>query len=127
VTPASPVVLLVDGQDDIRSALAEYLRECGYKVVEAKDGKQAKDALKGTQPKVHVALIDAATVGGGYALRNWIMSRRPSVEVILTGSAHSTLRGASDVCKEGPAIEKPYHHSRLLARIRHSLVRSNGS
>jgi DNA-binding NtrC family response regulator len=127
VTPASPVVLLVEREDDIRNGLAEYLRDCGYSVVEAKDGKQAKAALKTSQPKVHVALVDLATTGSGYALRNWIMSRHPAVEVILAGSIENTVRGAGEVCKDGPAIEKPYDHSRVLA-IRHSLAgRSNRS
>jgi DNA-binding NtrC family response regulator len=121
--PASPVVLLIDGQDDVRNALAVYLRECGYGVIEAKDSKQAKAALKASQPKVHAALIDAATVRSGYALRNWIMCRHPSVEVILAGSTDNTIRGAGEVCKDGPAIEKPYDHSRVLDRIRRSLGR----
>jgi DNA-binding NtrC family response regulator len=126
VTPASPVVLFVEGQDDTRNALAEYLRECGYSVIEAKDGNEAKTALKKSQPKVHVALLDAATTEGGYDLRNWIMSRHPAVEVILAGSTENAVRGAGEVCKDGPAIEKPYDHSRVLERIRHSLAsRSN--
>ena len=128
MTPASPVVLLIESDDDIRNALAEYLRECGYRVIEAQDAKQARAALKMSEPKVHVALVDAATTGSGYALRNWIISRHPDVEVILAGTTENAVRGAGEVCKHGPAIKKPYDHSRVLERIRHSLAgRSNWS
>ena len=120
---ASPVVLLIEREDDIRIALAEYLRECGYRVLEAQDAKQARAALKMSQPKVQVAVVDAATTGSGYALRNWIESRHPDIEVILAGSTENTVRGAGEVCKDGPALEKPYDHSRVLDRIGHSLAR----
>jgi hypothetical protein len=54
------------------------------------------------------------------------MSRHPDVEVMLAGTTENTVWGAGEVCKDGPAIKKPYDHSRVLDRIRHSLAgRSN--
>jgi hypothetical protein len=56
------------------------------------------------------------------------MSRHPDVEVILAGTTENTVWGAGEVCKDEPAIKKPYDHSRVLDRIRHSLAgRSNWS
>lgn len=54
-------VLIVEQDVLVRHPLAEYLRECGYHVVEATRHSEARECLEGDNHNVDVALID---VGG---------------------------------------------------------------
>jgi DNA-binding response OmpR family regulator len=119
----SPVVLIVEGDIVIRHPLAEYLRECGFTVFEAANGEEAKAALNAPELHIEIVLVDMATAANGFALRQWILKHKPSVEVMLAGSVQKAVAGAAEVCQDGPAITKPYDHRLLLDRIRQSLAR----
>jgi CheY-like chemotaxis protein len=51
-------ILLVDDDEDIRELTAEILRESGYDVVEAEDGRQALDALIAMSAPPELVLLD---------------------------------------------------------------------
>jgi CheY-like chemotaxis protein len=51
-------ILLVDDDEDIRELTAEILRESGYDVVEAEDGRQALDALAEMPSPPALVLLD---------------------------------------------------------------------
>lgn len=119
----SGVVLLVEGDMVVRHHLAEYLRECGFTVFEAATGEEAKAALNARDLNIEIVLVNLATAASRFALRQWILKRKPSVEVMLAGSVETAVAGASDVCEDGPAIRKPYEHHLVLDRIRQALTR----
>ncbi len=84
------VVLLVEGDVVVRHPLAEYLRECGFVVFEASDGQEAIAMLSARD--IDVVLTDMTTPGGGFALRQWVATNRPAVDVILGGVRRESLR-----------------------------------
>ncbi|HYU77820.1 MAG TPA: hypothetical protein VEK56_02485 [Vicinamibacterales bacterium] len=53
--------LLVEGRDSFRAACSEALRLAGLKVIEARDARQALDAVTTIQPKIIVAGFDSQT------------------------------------------------------------------
>jgi DNA-binding response OmpR family regulator len=118
----SAVVLLVESDILVRHPLAEYLRECGFTVFEAANGEEAKAALNAPELHINTVLADMTTAGSGFALRQWILKRKPSVEVMMAGSVEKAVAGAAQVCEDGPAITKPYEHHLVLDRIRQSLA-----
>ena len=118
---AMPVVLLVDGDILVRGPLAEYLRECGFRVFEAATGDEAMLLLNAEN--VSVVLADMATAGSGFALLQWIKAHHPSVHVILAGSIEKEVAEAGDLCNNGPALAKPYEHRLVLKRIQRAIVR----
>jgi DNA-binding NtrC family response regulator len=123
VSSDNPVVLLVEGDIVARFPLAQYLRQCGFTVVEAANGDEAKLALKSPELKVQVVLADVRTVGGGFALRQWIAAENFDVTVILAGSIEKAVEQAGDLCNEGPALAKPYEHRLVLDQIRQAIAR----
>lgn len=123
MTASSPVVLLVEGDIVVRHPLAEYLRECGFTVFEASNGSEAKVALTTANLQIEVVLADMTTEGSGFELRRWISEQHIPAEVILAGTVEKAVDRAADICREGPALAKPYAHHLVLDHIRRALAR----
>jgi DNA-binding NtrC family response regulator len=123
MTFSSPVVLLVEGDIVVRHPLAEYLRECGFTVFEASSGDEAKRALTTPSLQIEVVLADMTTEGSGFALLGWIKEHNPSADVIMAGSIEKAVNRAASICKDGPAVAKPYEHHLVLDHIRRALAR----
>jgi DNA-binding response OmpR family regulator len=112
-------ILLVENDILVRHPLAEYLRECGYRVVEASDPDEALQLLEDGSITVDVVLADVdRQQGNGFALATWIRTKFPNVDVVLAGTVAKATEKAGDLCKEGPAVAKPYDHQLVLDRIR---------
>jgi CheY-like chemotaxis protein len=63
-----PCVLLVDAEELVRTPLAQYLRECGYRVLEAIGAEEAQRLLSGGSQIIDIVLADIQTRGdGGFA------------------------------------------------------------
>jgi CheY-like chemotaxis protein len=82
------IVLVVENDVLIRMPLAEYLRECGYRVFEAADVAEAKAVLNADTP-VDLVFADANGPPGeenGFMLASWVRQHYPNIEVLLTSS-----------------------------------------
>lgn len=124
----TPTILLVEADIVIRHPLAQYLRECGFTVIEAATGDEARAVLNVPELDIQMVLADMTTPGGGFALRQWVREREGlSVEVILAGSVDKAVEEAGDLCNEGPALAKPYEHHLVLDQIRQALARRDKS
>jgi DNA-binding response OmpR family regulator len=116
-------ILVVEDEVLIRLPLAEYLRDCGYRVFEASNVAEAKAVLDADSP-VDLVFSDVNMPGNenGFALAVWIRQRHPETKVILTsGIAHASEK-AEGLCEDGPLLAKPYSHDVVLKRIQ-SLLR----
>jgi DNA-binding response OmpR family regulator len=125
MTSSSLVVLLVEGDITVRHPLAEYLRECGFTVFEASNGDEAKLAMTAPNLQIEVVLADMMTEGSGFTLQRWIKENNHTAEVILAGSIEKAVDRAASICKNGPALVKPYEHHLVLDHIRRALARRN--
>jgi DNA-binding response OmpR family regulator len=118
-----PCLLLVDREELVRSPLAEYLRECGYRVLEAINTKEGQGILSQGLPIVDIVLADMQTLGEeGFAFAAWVRKNKPGIRVVLAGTVAATARKAGDLCEEEPPIRKPYDHQLVLDRIRRLLA-----
>ncbi|WP_407523568.1 response regulator [Methylobacterium oryzisoli] len=123
--PPGHTILVVEDEVMVRLVIAEYLRECGYRVHEAAHADEAVTAL--TTPGVTVDLVfsDIEMPGGsmdGFALARWIRENHPGVKVVLTSGAARSARVAADLCECGPLMRKPYEVKEVIARIRRLLA-----
>jgi DNA-binding NtrC family response regulator len=119
-------ILIVESDILIRQPLAEYLRECGYVVMESLNPSEARELLSKGDREADIVFAEIEGFdGGGFALSKWIRENHPNVEVILAGTVSKAVEEAGDLCREGPAISKPYDHSFVLDRIRASLAARN--
>ena len=110
-------ILVVEPDVLVRTVVASYLRDCGYKVLE---GVTATDVmtLLGSGQKVDVVLSEARLRGrlDGFALARWIREHHSDIDVILTCGPTRAADKAADLCIDGP-LEKPYHPQELVRRI----------
>ena len=115
---SQPCVLILEPDILIRMVVAQYLRECGYLVIE---GVQASDfhTLFDSGRQVHVVLTDVHLSGGvtGFEFSRVIRQTHPNIDVILTSGVGGTSQEAHDLCEDGP-IKKPYHPKDVESRIR---------
>jgi CheY-like chemotaxis protein len=116
-------ILIVDDDVLVRMVIAGYLRECGFKVIEAVDADEAIVVLEQAEVHVDVVFSDVEMPGmDGFALTKWIRSHRPDVAVILAGTPTRAMDAAADLCKSGPDLAKPYEPQLVLERIRRLLA-----
>ncbi len=121
VSPEASIGLLVVEPDTlVRSPLAEYLRECGYRVVEARTAEEARTLLGSALAPIDIALVDAKGTPEetGFALAHWLRDHHPEIDTILTGAVEGMARKAEEICEEGPSPDPPVDHRILLDRIR---------
>ena len=118
-------LMLVESDATVRQPLAEYLRGCGFKVLEAVHGAEAVEALKDQTLSVAIVLADVKVPASGFELSRWVRRYRPNVEVVLTGSLEMAVEKAGDLCEEGPALKKPFEHRFVLDHIKRLIARRN--
>lgn len=78
-------ILVVEDEILVRMPLAEYLRDCGYRVFEAASVAEAKAVLDADTP-VDLVFSDVNLVGAenGFALASWVHQHHPATKVLLT-------------------------------------------
>ena len=116
-----PTVLVVEDEPLVRMPIAEYLRECGFNVLEAENAGEAIGVVE-TEDHVDVVFTDVRMPGDmdGFALARWIGSHHPETSVLLTSGYTSSRAGEGDRLT---LIEKPYSQAQVLRRIRSLLAR----
>jgi len=114
------VVMIVEPEVLVRMVLAEYLRDCGYTVIEATAAKDVWTVLdSGHRLDVVVAEVGAVD---GFSLAKRVRQTHPDIDVILTSGITGTAHESHELCKEGP-IKQPYEPKDVEARIRLLLER----
>jgi len=112
-------ILIVEEDVLVRHPLAEYLRECGYKVAEAVDADEARQLLVKGSGGIEVVMVHPLSeTDRGFTLASWIRSIYPEIQVIIAGTLAKATEKAGSLCEEGPALTKPYDHKLILAHIR---------
>jgi DNA-binding response OmpR family regulator len=120
---AGETVLVVEDDILLRLSIAAYLRDCGYRVIEAADADEAVMVLKRPDLEVDILFSDIEMPGSmdGFALAQWTRANRPGLDVILAGSVPRAVNAAATLCEEG-AVPKPYEPQAVLDRIRRLLA-----
>jgi DNA-binding response OmpR family regulator len=114
---APSVVLVVEPEILVRLVIADYLRECGYKVIEAVTADDVVTVLESGQ-KIDIVFAEVRLSGSmdGFGLAQWVREKHPDVDVTLASGTPGTAAKAGDLCDEGP-LAKPYHPQEVVRRI----------
>lgn len=113
-------VMIVDGDIVSRHAIADYLRHCGYAVVEAANTDESMNALAEEALRVEIILCDVAAIGArsAFEFASWVRAHRPALEVRLAGNLDAVVRTAADLCETGPHLRRPYEPEAVTDYIR---------
>ena len=117
---AAASVLIVDGDIVSRHAIADYLRHCGYEVVEAANTDEALIALGEPSLSIDVIVCDIAAIGArsGFELATGVRQNRPELEVRLAGSLETAVGAAAELCESGPHLARPYEPAAVIDYIK---------
>jgi len=113
-------VLMVDGDVIARHAIGDYLRQCGYSVVEAATVDEAYIALVEASLSIDIILCEVSALGpqSGFELATWVRANRPELEVKLVGGEEKAAETAADLCESGPHLARPYEPEALVDYIK---------
>jgi len=94
VQSVQETILVVEDDVLIRMPIADYLRDCGYRVIEAVSADEAMSVLMHQETQVDIVFSDIEMPGStdGFGLSKWIRDNRPGIDVILTGTVPRALR-----------------------------------
>lgn len=113
-------ILIVDADIVSRHAIADFLRHCGYAVVEAAHTDEALIALGERTLSIDVIVCDIAAIGAlsGFELATWVRQNRPELEVRLAGTLESAASTAAELCETGPHLARPYEPEAVVDYIK---------
>jgi DNA-binding NtrC family response regulator len=116
-------ILIVEDDILVRMPISHYLRDCGYKVIEAANGDEAMQVLLHPEIVVHVVFSDIEMPGAvdGFGLANWVREHRSGLDVLLVGTVSRAVESAKDLCEDGP-LPKPYQAQTVHNHIRRLLA-----
>jgi CheY-like chemotaxis protein len=114
-------ILFVEDEALIRMDMAEFLRECGYRVHEAANAEEAREALE-SKFAIDLVFTDINLPGGmnGLELVDWTLSNRPGVKVLVT-TGRALGRDVPPIAEA--LLAKPYTGHDLLDRVKHALAK----
>ncbi|GHH26608.1 hypothetical protein GCM10008023_41440 [Sphingomonas glacialis] len=116
----TPAILIVDSDVISRHVIADYLRHCGYAIVEAATTDEAIAALGEASLGIDVILCDVGAIGSqpAFGLAHWVRSHQPQLEVRLAGSLEGVAATAADLCESGPHLNKPYEPEAVVDYVK---------
>ena len=114
------IVLLVDDEEAILEVGKDLLEAVGYRVLLARDGKEAIEVYRKNQDEIDIVVLDMVmpTMGGGKAYDK-MKEINPKVKVLLS-SGYSIDGEAAEILKRGckSFIQKPFMINVLAKEIR---------
>ncbi len=116
-------VLLVDDEDVILEVGQELLETMGYRVLIARNGKEAIDIYRKNWNDIDIVLLDVVMPHmGGAKAYEWMKEINPNVKVILS-SGYSMEGQATEILNRGcdSFIQKPFTMRELSKRIKEVL------
>jgi PAS domain S-box-containing protein len=119
----SETILVVDDESGIRELAANYLERCGYNVLAAGDGAEAREISEQHPGPIHLLLTDTVMPKmSGRDLVRIIAAGHPETKVIYM-SGYLEFHASSHLQKNDGAIylQKPFALDTLAQKIRNAL------
>jgi len=114
-------ILVVDDDPEIRGSVADVLRQAGYDVEEAKDGKKAIKCIDAGSYDLVLTDLNLPKLDGMKVLRHVLDESPDTICVILTG--FGTIKGSVEAIKMGAFdyISKPVKSDEIVIVVEKAL------
>ena len=120
-------ILVVEDDPAVRVAVAGFLLDLGYAVLEADNGEDAIATLK-ARDGVTLVFSDIAMPGAlnGYQLAAEVAALYPDLPVLLTSANAGGVTSSALQPNEWPFLQKPYRNADLAIAIRQAISGNYG-
>ena len=122
-TEQGPLILVVDDYEDAREMYAEYLRFCGFRVAEARNGNEALKQAFTLMPDLILMDLSLPGMDGWEATRQLKADERTRQIPVVALTGHA-LAGASEGAKKAGCdsfVTKPCLPDDLVVEVRRML------
>jgi CheY-like chemotaxis protein len=122
----SETILIVEDDKDLRTYLADILRNLNYRVIPTPNAQSALTILLQADERVDLVLTDVVMPGiNGRELGKRVQSLRPGLPVLyMTGYSRNAIVHQGRLDEGVEFLQKPVSQAQLAARIRKLLDRS---
>lgn len=118
-----PHILIVDDDSQVRQLIGRFLRENGYRVTGARDGREMRETL--TSAAIDLIILDLMLPGtSGLDLCRELRATSSVPIIMLTAKGEDTDRIVGLEVGADDYLPKPFNPRELLARIRAVLRRA---
>ena len=117
-------ILVVEDDDNVRTATSDMLRELGYRVIAAADGASALH-LVDARPEIRLLFTDVGLPGGmnGRQLADAARARRPELPVLFTtGYARNAIVHHGRLDPGIHLLSKPFTYAELADKLNRMLA-----
>jgi CheY-like chemotaxis protein len=121
MSPADPLILLVDDTEDIRDIWRRVLRKAGFRVVEAVDGEDGIRKTRELLPHLVVMDMTMPVLGGLEASQRLKTDSATAAVPIIMISADDDVRAEARAAGCDGFLVKPVSHADLISHIRRLL------
>lgn len=123
----SETILLVEDEQAVRRATAEFLRLQGYTVLEAKDGLDALSVAARHPLTIDLVVTDVVmpNMSGGELAKELARLRPQARLLFVSGYAGKTVLDHKVFDLETNFLQKPYSLKQLAAKVRNALSHSS--
>ena len=120
-------IFLAEDNESVRRFAGKLLRNAGYNVITAGDGRESIELLEKKIADVDIAILDVVMpYCGGQEVYRAICRLRPDLPVLFSSGYSANAEQTDFAAAEGlELIQKPYKPSLLLKKIRDILDSSN--
>jgi PAS domain S-box-containing protein len=120
----SETILVVEDETDLRRLVRTFLERCGYRVIEAANGKEALLVWRNNGKEIDLLVTDMLMPEGisGRQLAEVIKGESPRLKVVYTSGYSGEVLGAdSELLAEEHYLPKPYTLLALARAVRKRL------
>jgi DNA-binding NtrC family response regulator len=116
---AKGTLLLVEDEDSVRRFVRRVLEARGYRVLEARDGKEALELAEGGVEDIRLLITDLVMPRlGGKKLADRFRALRPEVRIlIMSGYSNGDLDSRSDPASRMDFLQKPFRPDQLIELV----------
>jgi PAS domain S-box-containing protein len=119
----SETVLLAEDEDEVRKVTGEILRSAGYRVLEARHGKEALRIAEEHPDAIDLVVADVIMPEmNGLELAARLRSLRPGLRVLyVSGYTADTGLREQVLSRQAPFLQKPFAAGDLTRKVREAL------
>ncbi len=115
-------ILVAEDEPGLRKLLTEILRDQGYAVIAAADGKSALNAARKQAGEIHLLITDVMMPNlDGFDLRERILKERRNLRIlVISGALDEEIVG-----EDFAILRKPFRPDELVGKVREVLGASS--